>query len=107
MYSDEGVAIVRHRWPRSLGPANISHHINTTNNNNMQTSLYYEVQTEIVIATVSSKQLKRNYLMDRCFVHSLLWLQQHSTSQRAQASPVGRQIYDDDECQTVKYEYRT
>ena len=73
----------------------------------MQTSLYYEVQTEIVIATVSSKQLKRNYLMDRCFVHSLLWLQQHSTSQRAQASPVGRQIYDDDECQTVKYEYRT
>ena len=55
----------------------------------MQTR-HYGVHTEIMIAI--PKQLKRNYLMDRCFVHSLLWLQQHSTLQRAQASPVGRQM---------------
>ena len=70
----------------------------------MQTS-HYAVHTKIMIATLICKQLKRNYLMDRCFVHSLLWLQQHSASQRARASAVGRQIYDDDECQAVKYEY--
>ena len=71
----------------------------------MQTS-HYAVHTKIMIAILIFKQLKRNYLMDRCFDHSLLWLQQHSASQRARASAVGRQIYDDDdEYQAVNYEH--